>query len=105
MNTETQNIRLVTKTAVTISFTIGLDGPKRFCGKSPELPQSDPAILPQVYGSDIWQKRNRPGLLDRSGEGALVLGATSRQSPGSDFAAFGDKISQGLRVFVTNYKT
>jgi hypothetical protein len=79
---------------VTISFTISFDGPKRFCGKSPELPQADPVSLPQVYGSDIWQKRNRSGLLDRAGEAALVLGATSRQSPGSDFAAFGDEISQ-----------
>jgi len=94
MNTETQKIKLVIKTPVTISFTISFDGPKGFCGKSPELPQVDPVSLPQVYGSDIWQKRNRSGLLDRAGEAALVFGTTSRQSAGSDFAAFGDEISQ-----------
>jgi hypothetical protein len=66
----------------------------RVCGKSPELPEAESAILPKVDRSDKWQKGNRSGLLDCVGEGALMLGATSRQSPGYDFAAFGDKISQ-----------
>jgi hypothetical protein len=94
MNTEMRNIRLVIKTPVTISFTISLDVPLRVCGKSPELLKIETAILPKIDGSDKWQKGNRSGLLDRVGEGALMLGTTSRQSSGNDFAAFSDKISQ-----------
>jgi hypothetical protein len=66
----------------------------RVCGKSPELPEAESAILPKVDRSDKWQKGNRSGLLDRMGEGALMLGTTSRQSAGNDFATFGDKISE-----------
>ena len=89
-----RNIRLVITTPVAISFTIFLDLPISVCRKSPELSKVESAILPKVDGSDKWQKGDRSGLLDCVGEGALMLGATSRQSSGNDFAAFGDKISQ-----------
>jgi hypothetical protein len=67
---------------------------KRVYGNSPELPGVESAILPKVDRSNKWQKGNRSGLLDRVGEGALMLGTTSRQSTRNDFATFGDKISQ-----------
>jgi hypothetical protein len=94
MNTDTRNIRLVIKTPVAISFTISLDVPISVCGKSLEMSGREPGILPQVNGSDIWQKGYRSGLLDRMGEGALMLGTTSRQSSGYDFATLGDKVSE-----------
>jgi hypothetical protein len=94
MNTEMRNIRLVIKTPVIRSFTISLDVLIGVCGKSPGLPKAKSAILPKVDGSDKGQKGNRSGLLDGAREGALMLGATTRQSSGNDFAAFGDKISQ-----------
>jgi len=66
----------------------------RVSGNSPELPGAESAVLPKIHRSDKWQKGNRSGLLDRVGEGALMLGTTSRQSTRNDFATFGDKISQ-----------
>ena len=94
MYTDTRNIRLVIKTPVAVSFTISLDVPIGVCGKSLELPELESDMLPQVNGSDIWQKGYRSGSLNRMGEGALMLGTTSRQSPGNDLATFGDKISK-----------
>ncbi len=94
MNTEMRNIRLVIETPVTISFTICVDVPIKVCGKPPALPAVESCVSANFDGSYEWQKGNRPGLLDRMGEGALMFGATSGQSPGNDFAALGDKISQ-----------
>jgi len=94
MNTEMRNIRLVIRTPVTRSFTISPDVSIKVCGKSPKRPKVESALLPKVDGSDKWQKGNRSGLLDGAREGALMLGTTSRQSSGNDFAAFSDKISQ-----------
>jgi hypothetical protein len=54
----------------------------------------NPHLSANFDGSYEWQKGNRSGLLYRMGEGALMLGATSGQSSGNDFAALGDKISQ-----------
>jgi hypothetical protein len=69
------------------------------------LPEIAGATLPKVDGSDKWQKCNRSGLFNRVSKGALMLGATSGQPPGNDFAALGDKISQRFRVFVGNHQT
>jgi len=38
------------------------------------------------------------------GEGALMLGTTSRQSSGNDFATFGDKVPKCFRILVTDDK-
>jgi hypothetical protein len=65
----------------------------RVRGNSPELPGAESASLPKIDRSDKWQKGNRSGLLDRVGEGALMLGTTSRQSTRNDLATFGDKVS------------
>ncbi len=100
-----RNIRLVVETPVTISFTICVAVPIKVCGKSPDLPAVESSSSPNFDGSYEWQKGNRSGLLYRMGEGALMLGATSGQSSGNDFAALGDKISQGFRVFIANYQT
>ena len=48
------------------------------------------------------QQSNRSGPLDCVGERSLMLGTTTGQSSGNDFTAFGNKISQGFRVFVIN---
>jgi hypothetical protein len=69
------------------------------------LPKIAGATLPQVDGSDKWQKRYRSGLFNRVSKGALMLGATSGQPTGDDFTALGDKISQRFRVFVGNHQT
>jgi len=38
------------------------------------------------------------------GECSLMLGTTTGQSSRNDFAAFGNKVSQRLGIFVINYK-
>ena len=58
------------------------------------MPELESDALPEVDGTDKWQKGYRPRLLDRTREGALMLGTTSRQSSGNDFATLGDKISK-----------
>ena len=61
--------------------------------------------LTKIDSSDIRQKGNRSGPFDCVGERSLMLGTTTGQSSGNDFAAFGNKISQRFRIFVINYKT
>jgi hypothetical protein len=61
--------------------------------------------LTQIDRSNIWQKGYRSGPLDCVGERSLMLGTTTGQSPGNDFAAFGNEISQGFRIFVIDYNT
>jgi hypothetical protein len=39
------------------------------------------------------------------GKGALMLGATSRQSTGDNLTAFGNEISQRFWVFIAYYQT
>ena len=60
--------------------------------------------LTKIDRSYIRQKGNRSGPFNCMGERSLVLGATTGQSAGNDFAAFGNKVSQRLGIFVTNYK-
>jgi hypothetical protein len=59
-------------------------------------------ILTKIDRADKWQKGNCSGSLNFVGERSLMLGTTTGQSPGNDFAAFGNEISQGFRIFVIN---
>ena len=61
--------------------------------------------LTEIDRSDKRQKGYGSGPLDCVGERSLMLGTTTGQSSGNDFAAFGNKVSQRLGIFVTNYKT
>ena len=62
-------------------------------------------LLTQINGTYIGQKGNRSGPFDLVGKGLLVLRTTPGQSSGNDFAAFRDKISQGFRILIINFKT
>jgi hypothetical protein len=59
-------------------------------------------ILTKIDRADKRQKGNCSGPLNFVGERSLMLGTTTGQSPGNDFAAFGNEISQGFRIFVIN---
>jgi hypothetical protein len=61
-------------------------------------------LLTQINGTYIRQKGNRAGPFDLVGKGSLMLCTTPGQSSGNDFAALRDKISQGFRVLVINFK-
>jgi hypothetical protein len=50
-------------------------------------------FLTQIDRSYIWQKGDCSRPFDCMGERSLVFGATTGQSPGYDFTAFGDEIS------------
>jgi hypothetical protein len=49
--------------------------------------------LTKIDSSDIRQKGNRTSPLDGMGERPLMLGTTTGQSAGNDFAALGNKVS------------
>jgi hypothetical protein len=49
--------------------------------------------LTKIDRSHKRQKGNGSGLLDCMGERSLMLGTTTGQSSGNDFAAFGNEIS------------
>jgi hypothetical protein len=49
-----------------------------------------------------WQERHMPGTFDRPRQHALMLGAGSRLSPGTNFTLFRDVSFQQIHVFIVD---
>src|SRR5665811_2202353 len=48
----------------------------------------------------IGNQGQQPGLLDGSGDPSLMAGAVPRDAAGNDLSPLGDKLSQGINIFV-----
>src|SRR5918911_2026798 len=58
--------------------------------------------LPSARRGRVRQERHLAGVLDRTGDLALLLGAHARHPPSADLAAVGDELAQQRGVLVVD---
>jgi len=58
-----------------------------------------------LQGPHIWKNGNRPCPLNGMRQGPLVFGTGTRNPSGDDLAAFGNKITQQLLIFIIDDDT